>query len=355
MINQERFAQAYNNIEQLPHIAHVAEFLGISERTTRRYAAEIRKARENNGDAPQLIDRNDKHKREFLVKPVSYEEPIDELIKRVSNYNQRYSFHCEQKGLIPINLGCTKPFGVVGLPDNHLNNIGTNVTRAFEDAQFIAKQPNVFAVGIGDWIDNFIIGKLERERRKDIMSHQDSWRLLEHYIGIIADKLIIALAGNHLDFGTNLGGYDVVKRIFNDHGLTAIYDQNQVRVRLIAGAHEFIHLARHKFRGSSKYNAMHGIASWVLEQWQGEDVIWGGHIHVAGHVSIERFWQNQRRVVHGIQLASYKQHDDYAATNGFRPNVPFLVPMVIHIPENGKTIFFEDMYEGVDYLNYISV
>lgn len=354
MYNIKQFSSVYNDLSALPHIADVASRLGISERSTRRYAAELKRRRMAGEDVPALINRNQKVERQLPETPKHYEEPIDELIQRASRYNERFGNYHQQKGLVPVHIDTDKPFGIVGLPDNHLNNIGTDLGRAFQDAEFIAKHPSIFAVGVGDWIDNFIIGKLERERRKDIMSHNDSWRLLEHYIGILSKKLIVACGGNHDAFSTNLGGYDVLGRIFKDYGLTTVYDENQVRVRITTKKYEFVHLVRHKFRGSSKYNAMHGIASWILEQWQGEDVIWGGHIHVAGHVSIERFWLNERRVVHGIQLASYKKHDDYAIMNGFRPNVPFMAPMIIHIPETGRSIFFEDMYEGATYLELFS-
>lgn len=112
-------------------------------------------------------------------------------------------------------------------------------------------------------------------------------------------------------------------------------------------------MARHKYRGNSRFNSVHAITVWILENWQGEDVVWGGHIHVAGHTSIEKTWMGERRVVHGVQLGAYKAHDSYAKREAFRQNTPFLTPMTVHVPETGETLFFEDMYRGIQVLDML--
>jgi hypothetical protein len=141
------------------------------------------------------------------------------------------------------------------------------------------------------------------------------------------------------------------KGLFKELGIAAIYDPDEVRVRLhLPSGAEFTHLVRHIFPGHSKYNTMHGILSWMLDRWQGEDVLWGGHIHSAASMSIEREWEGDSRVVRGIQLAAFKDIDGYAKSRGFRRNVPFLVPLVIHDPATGKTHFYEDFSHGLKIL-----
>lgn len=92
----------------------------------------------------------------------------------------------------------------------------------------------------------------------------------------------------------------------------------------------------------------------MLDRWQGEDVFWGGHIHSAAHTEIEREYMGDTRVVHGVQLSTYKVLDGYAIKRGFRKNSPFICPMVIHNPANGKTTFHSDIEEGTEYLKFLS-
>jgi hypothetical protein len=356
----ERFAEVYNDTARFPDLAAVAAELGVGYQTVRNYATMYRRRRGEGEAVPELTSRKtpapvaDGTSRTIETQLPAYEEPIEDLIKRATEHNARYAQHHEAKAIIDVSVKFPGPYGVVGLPDHHLNNIGTNLAAAFDDAHLIADHPHLFAVGIGDWIDNFIVGRLERERRKDVMSHSDAWRLLEHYVAILAPKLIAAISGNHMDWSTEAGGVDLMKRLFAGYGLGAVYDTDEVRVRLTSpGGATFTHLARHKYKGNSRFNSMHAIMVHILERWQGEDVIWGGHIHQAGHASLEKQWLGRSRVVHGIQLGAYKQIDGYARREHFRPNVPFLTPVTIHDPASGRTIFFDDVREGVRYLDML--
>lgn len=356
------FADAYNDTVSFPTLSDVGFELGITAKTVRNKAAMLRRMNEK-GEGKVIISR---YGTAMNVTPAGVEyralpdpvgepdEPINSLMNRVFEATDRYAEYHDNKNCVNVDVKIEGPYGVVGIPDHHLNNIGTMARRAFDDAYVINKHPALLCVGIGDWLDNFIVGFLERERRKDIMSHSDSWRLLEHYFAVLAPKMIAAISGNHMDWTTSAGGVDVMKKLCEEHGIGPIYDTDQVRVKLkSSNGAEFTHIARHKYRGNSRFNSVHAITVFILESWQGEDVVWGGHIHVAGHTSIEKTWMGQSRVVHGVQLGSYKKHDNYAKREGFRQNVPFLVPMTIHIPETGETLFFEDMYRGIQVLDWL--
>lgn len=354
--NHAAFAAIYNDVETYPTIGDVANHFEVSPKRIQNFAGELRKLRL--GD---LVFRGGPaastkavEARTVLTAVPDADEPIEQLLARAMAHNERYAAHSDAKRLIDVAINVEGPFGVVGIPDPHLNNPGTLLRRAFDDAKVIAEHPALYAVGIGDWLDNFIIGRLERERRGDIMSHADANRLQDHYIMTIINKMIIGLGGNHNDWIKDLGGVDFIHLLFKRMGVSAIYDPDEVRVRLVtpSGA-TFIHLGRHVFPGHSRFNSVHGILSWMLERWQGEDVLWGGHTHQAGHAMLEREHEGVRRTVHGVQLAAYKDIDRYAIKGGFRRNVPFLVPMVVHDPDRRKTIFFDDMYDGLKHLDML--
>lgn len=356
----KKFAEEYNNISGNPNLADVAIKLGLSVKTVQNTAALLRRKRMSDPETPELISRaalsssvTTSRTVEVPVLPEKHED-ISELIERAIKHNERVVAHHDAKKVLDVKVNVDGPIGVVGIPDPHLNNPGTLLKKAFADAEVIRNTEGLFCVGIGDWLDNFIIGRLERERRGDIMSHSDAVRLQEHYVTQIAEKLIAAVGGNHNDWPTSLGGEDNLAKLFNELGIGSIYDADQVRVRLnTPNGRSFMHLVRHRYPGTSRVNPVHGIMTWMTERWQGEDVFWGGHTHNAGVFISEKQWEGSRRVIHGVQLATYKEIDGYATKEGFKENVPFITPMIVHDPENGKTHFMDDIETGKDFLKYL--
>jgi len=355
-ITSAKFAEIYNDQGKYPTLEDVAEATGMSVTKVKNKAAGLRGHFARGYAVPELVMRSLDglpHKDgDVEIEPIeSKDEPIDELIERVCEYNDRLIELESARQLIDINLHIDGPFGIVGLPDQHLNNPGTQLRLAMEHAQIIRDTDALYCVAVGDWLDNFIIGRLERERRGDKMSHGDAVRIQEYYVTMIADKLLAAIGGNHNDWVGSLGGTDVLGQLFKRLNKGGIYDADEVRVRLnTKSGHSFIHLVRHIFPGHSKYNTAHGVLSWMLDRWQGEDVFWGGHIHSSAHIAIEREHLNESKVAHGIQLAAYKKKDGYAIKRGFRKNTPFIAPMVVHDPRDGTTMFFEDIVLGTKYL-----
>lgn len=356
----EEFARAYNDVATNPNLAAVAERLGVTVKTVKNRAAEIRGRRQNGEDVPELVSRAGRAAQpvDFSKREVEFgelpdpDEDVNSLLARAIEHNERQQHYHEAKRVVDVRVKTPGPIGIAGIPDQHLNNPGTRLRKAFDDARLIAETPGLYGVSIGDSLDNFIIGRLERARRKDVMSHSDSWRLQEHYFSIIAEKLLISIGGNHNDWIEKLGGLDILKMQFRDLGIDATYHPVQQRVRVTTpNGNRFVHFARHGYPGKSKYHATHGILTWMLERWQGEDVFWGGHIHTSGYMMLQRDWMGEKRVVHGVQLSSYKKIDAYAIEGGFRECDTFTTPMVIH-EENGTTTFHADIEEGVDILRY---
>lgn len=357
-VNRDDFAAIYNDTEKYPTIQDVANKLGIAYQTVKNTASIIRKSFAEGKSTTTVIMRSlnsSKTSGDVEIEEIpTPEEPIEELIERAIKHNEKQFEFANRRNLVDVNIHTDGPIGIVGLPDQHLNNPGTQLRKAFDDAQVIRKTEGLYCIAVGDWLDNFIIGRLERERRGDIMTHTDSNRLQEYYVTLIADKLLAAIAGNHGMWPAMLGGTDPLGDLFKRLNKSGIYDSDEIRVRLnLPNGQNFIHMVRHVFPGHSKYNTAHGVLSWMLDRWTGETCFWGGHIHSSAHVTIEREHLGESKVIHGIQLSSYKQLDQYAVTRGFRKNSPFIAPMIIHLPETGRTLFFEDINEGSEYLTYL--
>lgn len=350
------FAAIYNDTKNYPTIQDVADKLGLAYQTIKNHASALRKAFAEGKSTTAIIMRRIGNRTgdvEIESIPCA-EEPIEQLIERAIIHNEKKQERAGRRHIVDVNLHIDGPFGIVGLPDQHLNNPGTQLRKAMSDAKLIAETEGLYCIAVGDWLDNFIIGRLERERRSDVMSHGDANRLQEYYVTLIADKLLAAIAGNHNDWIGMLGGSDPLGELFSRLGKQDVYDADEMRIRInLPSGHNFIHLVRHIFPGHSKYNTGHGVLSWMLDRWQGECALWGGHIHSACHLTIEREHLGEKMVVHGTQLSTYKTEDKYAISRGFRRNSPFIAPVIIHIPETGKTLFFEDIEEGTKYLTYL--
>lgn len=354
----DEFAIHYNDPRYVT-AADIAEVLGISTSRVRGRATDYRRVAEHRSDMEPLIDRSLGQSAPPQPAPVledlpDPEEPIEEVIERLIRYQERYAKHYQAKQLVDIQIPETGWFGVVGLGDGHFNNVGAQLKKALEDARLINSVPGVYAIGIGDWLDNFIIGKLERERRKDVISHTQAWRIQEYYFDLLRDRWITIIGGNHNAWIEQLGGIDILKRDLQRMGLHPIYDPDEVRVRLrCPTGQSFIHLSRHVFPGHSKYHSLHGVLVWALERWQGEDAYWGGHIHTSSYMPIERRWDGEKRIVHLTQLSSYKKIDSYAKVRGFRPNDPFSTPMILHHAATRKTLWVPEIEDGIKLLQML--
>lgn len=355
------FTGVYNDIDTYPTLEDVARHLGVSVKRVKNRAGEVRALIKGGVEGLNpIISRKDKTRERAprtdgveIAELPSVAEPIEDMLERLMRHNEELAKLNGAKALIDVQIPEAGWFGIAGIPDQHLNNPGTHLRQAFDDARLIAATDGVYAVSIGDTLDNFIIGRLERERRKDVMSHEQAWEIQEHYFEILAHKLVIAIGGNHNDWIKKLSGIDILKRQIDDLGLSSIYDPVQLRIRLKTAGESFVHFARHGFPGRSKYHCTHGMLVWALERWEGEDVFWGGHIHTSGHMLIERSHLGHSRPVHLVQLSTYKKHDGYAIEGGFRLNDPFTCPLVVHNARTRETLFFDDLRRGVKMLQHL--
>lgn len=276
-----------------------------------------------------------------------------ELIEQASRNRTRLQQQLKAKQQSIIKINSLKPFGHALLPDQHMDAPGSNLALIYEDAKLIAKTDGLYATEVGDSIDNFILSKLHHARYEHIVTVKEAWALTEEYHRILAPKLLAAISGNHLNWTTQLGGADYLERVLRDAGVNALYDADELFFYLKApnGA-QWHYGLRHHFRGGSQYHPVHSVVRYIHSAaYRGEDVVIAGHLHVAGHSEV----QVHNKMVHAVQVGSYKDRDldDFCRERGFMSQHPWQVPMLIHFPETGRTRFFPEMRENLDYLAYL--
>lgn len=348
----EKFVRLYND-HTLP-ITEIAKQLGMSERTIRNIANKLRFADEY---LPKRTGREgvSKPTGEITIQPIcSPDRPIEEVVQMAIEHSKRKIEHHKAQSLVEVNIDIEGPFAVVGLPDPHLDNPGTNLARAMEHAHAIRDTEGVYALCVGDILDNFqAIRPLQHARNEHIVTVSESFRLQEYWLTQLAPKLVGVSSGNHDDWLTR-AGFDPLSYVLGTLGRLGIYGRSQVRLNLKPRhGHSFVHLVRHTFPGSSVYNSGHGILKWALQQWQGEDVMWGGHIHSAAIQQIDKPSLGIDKTVTLMQLGTYKTVDEYCIDRGFRVNMPHDAALVVHDPETGETTPFANIERGIDYLTWL--
>ena len=275
------------------------------------------------------------------------------IIRMAAEHQKRVQahFHAKQHSVIPVKID--GPFGVTIIPDQHLDNPGTNIALAFEHVELIAKTEGLFAIEVGDSIDNFLIGKHAEARAEHVITHSESWGLTEYYHKIVGPKLLAALSGNHLDWTKLYGGVDHLQALLRLNDIHALYDADELFFEIESpNKYKWKYGMRHFFQGASLYNAAHSIARYAMSHaYRGEAVIVAGHKHVAGYNLIE----SRGQTVHCVQVGSYKNrdYDDYCRTKGFLAQHAFLCPVMIHEPATGNTTFLKEVEEAVPYLKFL--
>ena len=351
---QQELIAIWNDVTKYPTIADVSKAFRAAKRGVYRMASTIR------GLSPTaLVDRDkiyhDENKKIAAEIPSlpDGERPIEEVIKQALQENQRQQQFHAARNIIDVRINHDGPIAVALLPDPHLDDSGTDLASAIKHAEIIRDTPGMYAVCVGDFLNNFhALRSMHYLNDESVLKVSETFRLQEWWLEQMAAKFVGIASGNHDAWPSRC--LDPLGMALNKLQISGIYGTDQVRVRLnLPSGSSFIYLIRHIFPGHSKYNAAHGVLAWLLEQWQGETAVIGGHKHVASHVSISRDWEGESRVVHGVQLSSYKKIDQYAVTRGFRKCDPFTTPALVHTPD-GKTRFVPTIEEAQDWLKFLS-
>jgi hypothetical protein len=201
---------------------------------------------------------------------------------------------------------------IVGVGDQHFGNPGTDVRRAMEEAEIIAETPGMYAVVLGDAIDNYILAKMQHLNFNHTQPVKMQDVLLKRYLRIIGPKLALWVSGNHEGWTQDITGRDPIKAVVGQFAPKALYHTDDCRVTVQVGPHEWPGRIRHKWRGNSIYNLTHAIErAWRFDH----DFVWaiGAHTHRSGAV---REFNAGGQIGVAALLGSYKTIDTYAIELG---------------------------------------
>jgi hypothetical protein len=228
------------------------------------------------------------------------------------------------------------------LADQHVGGSGVDYPRLMAEARLIRETPGMYAATVGDVVDNFVAPKLLALRTGTRLTIPDEAVLARMYLRVLAPKLVAAVAGNHEHWTRQLSGHDYFADVLASVSGRCLYDPHDLRVTVRVGDFERRLRLRHKWRGSSYLNALHGIMRASRED-QDFDIGVAAHTHVSGLAGTFTTG-GQSRIA--LLCGSYKRVDHFAQQIGVaRPNGSTAVCVMLDA-RNGTMTGIESLDEA---------
>lgn len=234
-----------------------------------------------------------------------------------------------------------RPVALICIGDMHFGNKGTRYDLIQRDMDLIEQTDGVFALGMGDYVDNFKVNSKSASGLYGAIEpnpeYQEDWAARR--MGMTS-KWVGLVDGNHDDRNfQNAGLSSSTIAIAERLGVPA-FSQAGVGVQMHVGEQSYLAIAKHNFRGMSGVNkgseARRMWDEWPWH-WENADIVCLAHTHEP-HVEIP---QRKGRPVVYARSGTYKQSDSYAEHKGYRsgygPSVFILYPdqhLVVPLPQH---------------------
>lgn len=230
--------------------------------------------------------------------------------------------------------------------DEHYGNSGCDIDHALEDAKIIAETPGMYAIKMGDLIDNFLIGYLQGENAKQSLSIEEQWECAKHQLNMMSGSVIGVVGGNHTGWSRSMTHLDPVRDIAPDE---VLYDPHELQFRLKVGRTSKDVFLRHKFsKGHSQWNETHALEKAAKFSHPGHDIYAAAHIHSGLHLKM--FAKRGGGYGVAVQTDTYKKFDDYGDKQGYSeyPKEDVAGALVIH--EDGEMVPMKSLKRASSYM-----
>lgn len=216
------------------------------------------------------------------------------------------------------------PVCLVFISDQHIGSPGADYYAMRRDAEIINATPGMYCGQTGDLVDNMIVGKLSHIRAiGGGLSIPEEWALAEYYIKMLAPKLLWHVGGNHDAWTTAVAGIDQLAHLnkvaSKVGGHRIIYDPDELNVVVSiesnTGVQEFPIRIRHKWKGNSMFNVVHGQQQ--AARFDNEipyRIAVGAHTHRGFASSL---FPHNGKTLAAMQSHTYKVIDQYKRQNQF--------------------------------------
>lgn len=238
------------------------------------------------------------------------------------------------------------PILIAFVGDQHIGNAGSNIDRMYRERDLICATPGAYAWGMGDLVDNFIVGRLMAQNMKPSIDVLGQWELARDYLHSFGSRLVAAVGGNHGAWTAMLTGIDYRRDVCPDG---VLYDGDEIQADVRVGQEAFPIWARHQWSGSSIYNQTHGAERAARFSDPSFTFYVGAHLHTG---AVTRSFVHEGRRKCAIQIGAYKEHDDYARVCGFSPSDGSTAAAVV-LYDDGRWNAYDDLSLACDHVRRV--
>ncbi len=309
------------------------------------------------------------HRRVAMVRPVASYAPAGRPLVQVfapdaSEDESREAFLTRVKGsarrtvakALVMNrarlvIPSDRAIGIQLEGDLHVSTEGTDLDWIFDRAALVARTPDLYAIGVGDLLDNPI--KHAPRNTKDV---KDQLRLLDIIIEEHQGKFLGTVSGNHDDWTDTFAGFDHLLALAKRHGFHYAKDELIWDVDIVDPTnHERVTASwtiatRHAYRRHSNLNLLHACSRWCEEQvanWERiPDVLALAHNHGAAH-GVTNF---RGKDIWGVRFGSPQVDSGYARQKGFPSYRPTAPVVVLPHTQSARIQCFADAEDAVTFM-----
>lgn len=277
------------------------------------------------------------------------DEPIDDVIERMSRNFERSKRAHDAKQWFPVKIKEKLPIGILMVGDPHVDDNGCNWPVLRRHMELCRTTEGLYAINIGD-SSNCWGGRLTRKYADQDASVRTARRLVEWLLLNSGAKWLLWLYGNHEHMGDGAPllaemnkRYGTKKVPMLDWAARFTLDfPNDVSIRVNVA---------HDFAGNSMWNPVHGPVK-AAKFGDRVDLLVCGHKHNWAISQWELAEQGTAPLM--IRTRGYKHHDDYALKIGAHEQEEGQSILVVIDPEAksraGRVQAFVDIERGVEYL-----
>lgn len=288
---------------------------------------------------------------EVFAPEASAEESEDAFLARVLGMATASVNKAAAQRHARLRIASSEPVGLALFSDAHVSPHGTDLAALMEAVDFVAGTRNLYALGMGDWLDNPI-----KHKGGNVGQIADDLRMLDILVGRFKGKLLGTTSGNHDDWSKVLAGTDHLHALAKRHRIHYAPDELLWDVEIVdptdpehVTARYFI-ATRHQWRRGSALNPGHACWTW----WQEEGANWDhipdvlaiGH----NHVSVVESRQYEKRDMWAVRPGTFQKDSSFARAKGFG-RYRATTPVVVLPPtRDQRVICFSDPTMALPYL-----
>ncbi len=241
-----------------------------------------------------------------------------------------------------ITINEEKPVGIALTGDWHVGNCGVAYDLLERDLRIIRDTEGLYAIGAGDYKDNYISGSPKGGQFGQIFQPGMQDQVAIFYAKMIKDKILAMVRGCHDHWDQTTTDRDFISFMCKETEAVNLWHGGDLYIKV--GEQKYLWKIRHKYPFKSSLNVENSMRR-IMEIQGPADIATEAHYH--NPYIMDRHLMGEYRIF--ARCGSYKIWDEYAQRLGGYKGKPG-VPVIILYPYQRKIVYHRDLLTGVEIL-----